>query len=57
MVVRAMPKDSSTIVASGGSVSVQTVFTHPPYLKDGRDGELAMVESGNVLFICKYSSG
>ena len=43
MVVRTLVKDSSTIVVSGGSASVQTVFTHPLYLKNGRDYELAMV--------------
>ena len=42
-VVRTMAKDSSTIVVSGGSASVQTVFTPPLYLKNGQDYELAMV--------------
>ena len=37
-----MAKDSSTIIVSGGSASVQTVFTPPLYLKNGRDYELAM---------------
>ena len=46
MVVRTMAKDSSTIVVSGGSASVQTVFTPPVYLKNGRDYELAMVNLG-----------
>ena len=43
VVVRAMAKDSSTIVVSGGSASVETVFTPPLYLKNGRDYQLAMV--------------
>ena len=43
VVVRTMAKDSSTIVVSGGSASVQTFFTPPLYLKNGRDYELAMV--------------
>ena len=43
VVVRAKAKDSSTIVVSGGGASVQTVFTPPLYLKNGRDYELAMV--------------
>ena len=43
VVVRTMAKDSSTIVVSGGSSSVQTVFTPPLYLKNGQDYELAMV--------------
>ena len=43
VVVRTMAKYSSTIVVSGGSASVQTVFTPPPYLKNGRVYELAMV--------------
>ena len=43
VMVRTMAKDSSTIVVLGGSVSVQTVFTPPLYLKIGRDYELAMV--------------
>ena len=38
-----MAKDSSTIVISGCSASVQTVFTPPLYLKNGRDNELTMV--------------
>ena len=38
--VRTKAKDSSTIVVSGGSVSVQTIYT-PLYL-NGRDYELAM---------------
>ena len=42
MVVRTMAKDSSTIVVSGGSASVQTVFTPPLYLKNGRAYVLAM---------------
>ena len=42
VVVRTVAKDSSTIVVSGGSASIQTVFT-PLYLKNGRDYELAMV--------------
>ena len=41
--VSTMAKDSSTIVVSGGSASVQTVFTPPLYLRNGRDYELAMV--------------
>ena len=43
VVVRTMSKDSSTIVVSGGSASIQTVFTTPLYMKNGRDYELAMV--------------
>ena len=43
VVVGSMAKDSSTIVVSGGSASVQTVFSPPLYLKNGRDYELAMV--------------
>ena len=35
VVVRTMAKDSSTIVVSGGSTSIQTVFTPPLYLKNG----------------------
>ena len=42
VVVRAIAKDSSTIVVSGGSASVQTVFT-PLYLRNGRDYGLRMV--------------
>ena len=42
MVVRTMAKDSSTIVVSGCSASIQTVFTPPLYLKNGRDYEPAM---------------
>ena len=41
--MRTLAKDSSAIVVSGGRTSVQTVFTHPLYLKNGRDHELAMV--------------
>ena len=41
--VRTMTKDSSTIVVSGGSARVQTVFTPPLCLKNGRVYELAMV--------------
>ena len=41
--VRTVAKDSSTIVVSGASASVQTVFTPPLYLKNGRDYELATV--------------
>ena len=43
VVARTMAKESSTIVVSGGSASVQTVFTPPLYLKNGRDYELTMV--------------
>ena len=43
VVVRTMAKYSSTIVVSEGSASVQTVFTPPLYLKNGRDYELVMV--------------
>ena len=43
VVVRTMAKDSSTSVVSGGSASVQTLFTPPLHLKNGRDHELAMV--------------
>ena len=43
VVVRTMTQDSSIIVISGGSASVQTVFTPPLYLKNGRDYELATV--------------
>ena len=43
VVARTMAKDPSTIVVSGGSASVQTVFTPLLYLKNGRDYELAMV--------------
>ena len=43
VVARIVAKDSSTIVVSGGSASVQTFFTPPLYLKNGRDYELAMV--------------
>ena len=43
VVARTMTKESFTIVVSGGSASVQTVFTPPLYLKNGRDYELAMV--------------
>ena len=43
VVVRTMAKDSSTIVVSGGSASIQTIFTSPLYLKNGRDYGLAMV--------------
>ena len=35
VVVRTMAKDSSTIVVTGGSASVQPVFTPPFYLKNG----------------------
>ena len=42
-VVRTMGKDSCTIVVSGGSASVHTVYTPPLYLKNGRDHELTMV--------------
>ena len=41
--VRTMAKDSFTIVVSEGCASIQTVFTSPLYLKNGRDYELAMV--------------
>ena len=43
VVVRTMAKDSSTFVVSGGGASVQTAFTPPLHLKNGRDYELAMV--------------
>ena len=43
VVVRTMATDSPTIVVSGGSVSVQSVFTPSLYLKNGRDYELAIV--------------
>ena len=43
VVVRAMAQDLSTIVVSGDSASVQTVFTPPLYSKNGRYYELAMV--------------
>ena len=43
VVVRTLAEDSSTIVVSGGSASVKTVFTPPLHLKNGRDYELAMV--------------
>ena len=43
VVVKAKAKDSYTIIVSRGSASVQTVFTPPLYLKNGRDYELAMV--------------
>ena len=43
VLVRTMAKDSSTIVVSGGSASVQPVFTPPLYMKNGLDYELAMV--------------
>ena len=43
VLVWAKAKDSSTIVVSGGSASVQTVFTPALYLKNGRDYELGMV--------------
>ena len=43
VVVRTMAKDSTIIVVSGGSDSVQTVSTPPLYLKNRRDYELAMV--------------
>ena len=43
VVVRAKAKDSSTIVVSGASAGVQTAFTPPFYLKNGRDYELKMV--------------
>ena len=43
VVVRTMAKDSSTIVVSGGGANVQTVFTPPLYLKNGREYELAIV--------------
>ena len=43
VVVRTMAKYSSTIVVSGASASVHTVFTPPLDLKNGRDYELAMV--------------
>ena len=55
VVVRTMAKDWSTIVVSGGSASVQTVFTPQLYQKNGRDYELAMVNL--ETFIRKYSSG
>ena len=42
MVVRAKAKDSSKIVVSGSSASIQTIFTPPLYL-NGRDYEFAMV--------------
>ena len=41
--MRAKAKDPSTIVVSGGSGSVQTVFTPPLFLKNGRGYELVMV--------------
>ena len=44
VVVRTMANDSSTIVVSGGSASIQTVFTPSLYLKNGRDYKLAMVD-------------
>ena len=43
VLVRVKAKGSYTIVVSGGSASVQTIFTPPLYLKNGRDYELAMV--------------
>ena len=43
VVPRRLAKDSSTIVVSWGSASVQTFFSPPLYLKNGRDYELAMV--------------
>ena len=43
VVARTLAKDSSTIVVSENSASVQTIFTPPLYLKNGRDYELAMV--------------
>ena len=48
-----MAKDSSTIVVSGGSASVQTVFTPTLYLKNGRDYELAMV---NLETYCSFAN-
>ena len=41
VLVREKAKDSSTIVVSGGSASVQIIFTPPLYLKNGRDYGLA----------------
>ena len=43
VVVRTIAKDSIKIVVSGGSASIQTFFTPPLYLENGRDYELAMV--------------
>ena len=43
VMTRTMAKYSFTIVVSGGSAGVQTVFIPPLYLKNGRDYELAMV--------------
>ena len=40
--MRTKAKDSSIIVVSGSSASVQTIFTPPLYL-NGQDYELAMV--------------
>ena len=37
VLVRAKAKDSSTIVVSGGSASVQTALTTPLYLENFRD--------------------
>ena len=53
VVARTMAKDSSTFVVSGGSASVQTVFTPPLYLKYGRDYELAMV---NLETYCSFEN-
>ena len=53
VVARTMANDSSTIVASGGSASVQTVFTPP--LRDGRDYELANIRVDNNSL--KWSGG
>ena len=57
VLVKAKATDSSTIVVSVGSTSVQTVFTPPRYLKNGHRLRIGNGESGNVLFIRKYSSG
>ena len=55
VLVRTKPKDSFTLVVSDNSANIQTTFNPPLYLQANRNYELAMVESGNVLFIRKYS--
>ena len=58
VVVRTL--DSSTIVVSAGSASVQTVFTPPlhstPLSEEWTRLWAGNGESGNLLFICKYSN-
>ena len=50
--VRTKPKESFTLVVLDSSVNIQTTF-NPPLQANG-NYELAMGESGNVLFIREY---